>query len=63
MLWRGALPGPSPPEPWPDRHEAFLTACAAFAAEREGAMWNVQEMVGALIEKMAGGSGLPSGWS
>jgi hypothetical protein len=62
VLWRGGLPGPAPPEPWPGRHEAFLTACAAFAAEREGAAHNVQEMLVALIEAKSKGAGVP-GWS
>lgn len=62
MLWRGALPGPAPPEPWPGRHEAFLTACAHYAAEREQAPVDVAQMVEAWLRAKAGNAP-PEGWS
>lgn len=51
MVWRGAQDDPAPPDPWPSRVDAFLTACAMHAGERERDLVNIITGLGAALEK------------
>lgn len=61
-MWRGpGYTGPSAPEPWPGRVEAFMTACALIAGRREndvnklaGDLQTVGDALAPAIRKLAG---------
>lgn len=54
-MWRGdyQLPGaPVPPEPWPYRVEAFMTACAMHAGQREADFGEFVKGMGTGLQQM-----------
>jgi hypothetical protein len=50
VVWRRGA-GPEPPEPWPSRVEAFLTACALHAGQRERDLMSIIEGLGEGLSK------------
>lgn len=56
MEWRGAgYAGVPPPEPWPGRVEAFMTACALHAGTRERDVLSALKGLGASSDSPAEG--------
>lgn len=53
MIWRRSERVPAPPDPWPSRVEAFLTACAMHAGQRESDLLNVVKGLGEGFEDAA----------
>jgi hypothetical protein len=56
-VWRGSRARVAPPEPWPSRVEAFLTACAMHAGQREADLIEIVKGMGAGLENLANKGG------
>lgn len=61
-MWRGERPGPSPPDPWPARVEAFEVACCLHAGDVEACVVGLFELMKAVHTKKDEAD-TPAGWS